>query len=173
MRLVRDQTWSRRGVSLLWNPQALSELAPPQQVMPIRAFIALAKEWPDELPSAGGKTLVVAGTEGILDTLMPDDAERWLEEDLKPLVFGFQEEYEGQAGLVLWLPSGKQRVHMTRASENYFWHCAPPAHGKTLALGRILWGGAEADVGRILDRHEKNQDFDGPAWIGLHHPRVS
>ena len=65
MRLVRDQTWSRRGISLLWNPQVLSELALPQEVIPIRAFVALAKAWPDELPSADGKTLVVAGAEGI------------------------------------------------------------------------------------------------------------
>ena len=173
MRLVHDNTWSRRGISLLWSPQALSELAPPHEVIPIRAFLTLAKVWPDELPSAGGKTLIVAGVEGIVDALSPDDAERWLEEDLKPQVFSFQEEYEGQTGLVFWLPSGKQRVHMLRASGSYLWHCAPPAHGKTLALGRVLWGGAESGVGRILDRHEKNQDVDGPAWIGLHQPRIS
>jgi hypothetical protein len=173
MRLVRDKTWSRRGLSLLWGPETLSELAPPNEVIPIRAFFALVKTWPEELPSARGRTLVVAGMEGVVDSLAPDDAERWLEEDLNPCVFRFQEEYEGQAGLVFWLPSGRQRVHMTRARENYLWHCAPPANGKTLALGRILWGGAEADVGRILDRREMNQDFDGPAWIGLHHPRIS
>jgi hypothetical protein len=111
--------------------------------------------------------------EGVIDTLAPDDAERWLEEDLKPRIFSFQEEYEGQAGLVFWLPSGRQRIHMTRATESYLWHCAPPSNGKTLTLGRILWGGAEADVGRILDTREKSQDCDGPAWIGLHHPRIS
>lgn len=173
MRLVHDKTWSRRGLSLLWGPEALSELAPPQEVIPIRAFFTLVKAWPDELPSADGKTLVVAGMEGVIDTLSQDDAERWLEEDLKPSIFSFQEEYEGQAGLVFWLPAGRQRVHMTRASETYLWHCAPPPAGRTLGLGRILWGGAEADVGRILDAREKNQDFDGAAWIGLHHPRIS
>jgi hypothetical protein len=172
MRIVRDSTWSRRGLSLLWGAETLAQLAPPHEVIPIRSFFSLANNWPDELPSAGGKTLVVVGVEGVVDTLSPEDAERWLEEDLKPHLFSFQEEYEGQAGLVLWLPSGRHRVHMMRATENYLWHCAPPA-GRTMALGRVVWGGAEADVGRILDPREKNQDFDGPAWIGLHHPRIS
>ena len=65
------------------------------------------------------------------------------------------------------------RVRMTRATESYVWHFAPPWQGQTLPLGRILWSGAESDVGRILDPREENQDFDGPAWVGLHHPRIS
>ena len=31
----------------------------------------------------------------------------------------------------------------------------------------------EADVGRILVSEEKNPDFDGDAYVGLHHPRIS
>src|SRR5713101_1792525 len=98
MRLVRDKTWSRRGLSLLWGAETLADLARPDEVVPIRTFFALASMWPNELPSGSGKTLVVAGVEGVVDALSPDDAEKWLEEDLKPRLFGFQEEYEGQAG---------------------------------------------------------------------------
>ena len=42
-----------------------------------------------------------------------------------------------------------------------------------LALGRCLWGGAEADVARILVSEEKEPEFDGDAYVGLHHPRIS
>ena len=173
MRLVQDRSWSRRGVSLLWGPQLLAEIAKPEDVLSIRGFFDLARKWPEDLPSGGGSTLVVAGVEGCLDLLPPEDAEHWLEEDLRPRVLGFQEEYESQTALVLWLPGGGNRVRMTRASESYLWHCGPPWTAQTIPLGRILWSGAENDVGRILDPREKNQDADGPAWVGLHHPRIS
>ena len=173
MRIVRDKTWRRRGLALLWGGGALAEVAKTDEIVPLRAFLSLAESWPDDLPSDKGNALVVAGVEGVLDSLTPDDAEKWLEEDLKPLLFSFQEEYEGQGALILWLPSGRQRVHMKRASESYLWHCGPASGRKTLPIGRVLWAGAEADAGRVLDPSEKNQDPDGTAWIGLHLPRIS
>ncbi len=173
MRLVQDRVWYRRGLSLLWGPELLAEIAKPEEVLSIRGFFELARKWPEDLPSGGGQTLVVAGVEGCLDLLPPPEAATWLEEELRPRLLGFQEEYESQTALVFWLPAGRQRVRMTRAAESYVWHCAPPRQGETLPLGRILWSGAESDVGRILDPREKSQDFDGPAWVGLHHPRIS
>ena len=173
MRLVHDKSWSRRGLSLLWGPELLAEIARPEEVLSIRAFFDLARKWPDDLPSGGGQTLVVAGVEGCADVLPPPEAETWIEEELRPRLLRFQEEYESQTALVFWLPAGRQRVRMTRATESYLWHCAPPWQGQTLPLGRLLWSGAESDVGRILDPREKNRDFDGPAWVGLHHPRIS
>ena len=32
MRVVSDQSWSRRGLSLLWGAEALSRIAQPDQV---------------------------------------------------------------------------------------------------------------------------------------------
>jgi hypothetical protein len=62
---------------------------------------------------------------------------------------------------------------MRPASDEYVWRCAPPFGQQDLPLGRVLWGGAESDAGRILDPDVKDHDFDGAAWIGLHHPRIS
>lgn len=173
MRLAKDKTWSRRGLSLLWSPELLAEIAKPEEALSIRGFFDLARKWPDDLPSGGGQTLVVAGVEGCIDVLPPSEAETWLEEELRPRVLGFQEEYESQTALVFWLPAGRQRLRMTPATDSYLWLCAPPWQGQTLPLGRLLWSGAESDVGRIIDPREKNQDADGPAWGGLHQPRIS
>ena len=74
---------------------------------------------------------------------------------------------------MFWLPTGKNRVKMNRATEAYSWVCAAPHSNQHLDLGRILWAGAETDVGRIIDPNCTNNDPDGPAWIGLHHPRLS
>ena len=173
MRLVRDNSWSRRGVTLLWGAKALANIQGSDEIASIRRFFELARRWPDELPNGKGKSLVVAGVEGCLDTMKPDDAESWLEQDLKEAILGFQTEYEGQAGLILWIPSGRNRIRMNKASEQYLWRCGPPFADKEIELGRILWAGAESDAGHVLDPEEKNQDPDGPAWIGLHHLRIS
>lgn len=173
MRLVLDNSWSRRGVVLLWGSRALAEIAAPDEICSIRGFFELARRWPDALPSGNGSTLVVAGLEGSLDALTPDDASVWLEEDVRPRVLGFQGEYESQCALVFWLPSGRKRIRMAGATEAYSWSCAPPFPSHALALGRILWAGAEQDAGRILDPRETDQNIDGSAWIGLHHPRIS
>lgn len=175
MRIIHNPNWSRRGCSFLWSSTKLAELCNPSEVYSVRQFFELGRDrsWPRDLPSGNGNTLIVAGLEGCLDTLTPDDAETWLERDLKARMLAFQAEYEGQAGLVFFLATGQKRLQMNRATETYALLCAPPFAPQTLAFGRVLFGGAESDAGRIIDPAEKNQDFDGPAWIGLHHPRIS
>ena len=43
----------------------------------------------------------------------------------------------------------------------------------TSPFGRCLWGGAQSDVARILVSAETDPDFDGAAYVGLYHPRIS
>lgn len=173
MKILQGDVWKRRGVSLLWGGEALSVLAQPQQVVSIRQFFAMVGQWPDDLPCNAGNTLVVAGLEGCIDLLPPDEAEDWLKRDCLPAILQFQDEFDGSGALVFWMPTGKNRVKMNRATEGYSWVCSAPHSNQHLDLGRILWAGAEADVGRIIDPDCTNSDPDGPGWIGLHHPRLS
>jgi hypothetical protein len=170
---MRGEGWTRRGFSLLWGPEALARIATPAGVRSLRQLFDLAGHWPDVLPAAHGDGLVVAGLQGCLDALSPEDGVAWLEGDLKEVVLDFQEHYQGGAALILWLPSGRRRIQMAAATEHYTWRCAAPHGGTTLDLGRCLWGGAEADVARILVSEEAHPDVDGAAWVGLHHPRIS
>jgi len=173
MKLHRDRAWTRRGLSLLWDAAALSEIVEPADVVSIRQFFRMAKAWPEELPAAKGDALVVAGLEGCLDALSDDDARTWLERHLKGPILEFQMEYEGAAALIFWLPSGRRRISMSGATEEYFWKGSSTKDEHGLPIGRCLWGGAEADVARIIASDEDSPDFDGPAYIGLYHPRIS
>jgi len=173
MRTHRQKSWMRRGFSLLWAPTVLHALITPDRVLSLREWFSMRSNWPDELPGAEGDALVVAGLEGCLDALSEADAINWLEHDLKAAVLGFQEHFQGQAALILWLPSGRARIGMDLADEEYFWRTAPGRDAARLPLGRCLWGGAEADVARLLVSEEKEPDFDGEAYVGLHHPRIS
>jgi hypothetical protein len=172
MKTLKGDVWKRRGVSLLWEAEAFSALSKPEDVVSIRQFFAMVGNWPNDLPCNDGNTLVVAGLEGCIDLMEPEEAEGWLKSEFLPTVLAFQDEY-GLGALVFWLPTGKSRVRMNRATEAYTWVCSAPHSNQHLELGRILWAGAEADVGRIIDPNNANPDPDGVAWIGLHHPRLS
>jgi hypothetical protein len=173
MKTVTGNVWKRRGFSLLWEPRVLTTVIAPAAVVSIRDFFALRRAWPLDLPGFEGDALVVAGLDGCLDSLSEQDAVAWLENDVKSAVLSFQEHYEGQAALILWLASGRTRIGMDLADEEYFWKVSAGRDSARLPLGRCLWGGAESDVGRILVSDEKNPDFDGNAYVGLHHPRIS
>ncbi|KYF71597.1 hypothetical protein BE17_05985 [Sorangium cellulosum] len=173
MKVQSQRGWTRRGFSLLWEPRVLTGVTAPTAVVSMRGFFALRKAWPDDLPGSEGNALVVAGLDGCLDSLSEQDAVTWLETDLKSAVLSFQEHYEGQAALILWLASGRTRIGMDLADEEYFWKIGAGRDGARLPLGRCLWGGAEADVARILVSDERAPDFDGDAYVGLHHPRIS
>ncbi len=167
-----NQSWSRKGFSLLWDAEAMAAIADPLEVVSIRRMFAMVDDWPDALPVAGGDAIVVAGVEGCLDVLDGPDAERWLTEDLRPAILSFQSFYEGQAGLVFWLPSGRNRITMRGASETYHYkHRGSGEDG--LHIGQLLWSGAENEIERLMNTQDSNADYDGKHWVGLHHPRIS
>jgi hypothetical protein len=172
VRVRYNQGWARRGFALLWDSSVLGQLCAPREVRSLRELFALVDDWPDDLPAAEGNALIVAGLEGCLDVLGSDDAAQWLENDLREAVLSFQDFYEGQAALILWAPSGRNRISMKGASETYYWKHRDAAPDG-LPIGRLLFSGAENEVERLLSSDDPNADYDGKHWVGLHHPRIS
>lgn len=163
------EAWARVGLTLLWGAEALRDLAPPQEVLPLRVLFGRQGDWPDELPSNDGRALVAAGLEATLDCLTPADAEAWLAQDLRDLVLGFQYAYQGQCALVLWLPSGRDRIKYDAPNDAWTW----AAQGDLwLPLGRCLFSGAEKDLRRISPPSWRGAP-EGAGLIGLHQARLS
>jgi len=113
----QDKVWMRRGFTLLWGVKTLGQICQPSHVISVRQLFSMVNAWPEELPASAGDALVVAGLEGCLDVLSGQDAEHWVENDLKDVILSFQDEYEGQAGLIFWVPSGGNRSSMSGATE--------------------------------------------------------
>ena len=69
MRQVLDTVWQRRGTSWLWDEEARNTVCAAGEVWSLRQFLQAAapgaQGWPDDLPSNGGQTLLVAGLEGL------------------------------------------------------------------------------------------------------------
>ena len=169
MKQMTTDGWTRRGISLLWDANALADLANPEEVITIRELVALRGQWPEDLPSNHGNTLVVAGLEGCLDVLSPDDGAEWLAAEAKDAILAFQDAYGLDAALVWWLPGGRSRIEINPASEEMLWRCVSPNQAHVLEIGRILFSGAAADANRIM----ANTALERNAWIGIHCPRVS
>ena len=165
MRQLRDSVWQRRGTSWLWGEEARNQICTASEVWSLRQFLRAKGQWPDDLPSNGGKTLVVAGLDGSLDLLEPAEAELWLADTIKPAVLSFQDEWGSDGALVFWLPGGHSRIKTNLATDEVGWLCHAP-HGHQIDLGRILWGQANEYPQEILLR-------DGGRSAGLFHLRTT
>lgn len=165
MRQTHDTVWQRRGTTWLWDEEARNQICVASEVWSLRQFLRTKGNWRDELPSNGGRTLVVAGLDGSLDLLTPTDAEAWLSDAIKPAVLSFQDEYQGDAALVFWLPTGHNRIKVQAATDEVNWLCHTP-HGHQIDFGRILWGQANEYPQEILLR-------DGGKPAGLFHLRIT
>lgn len=165
MRQLMDTVWQRRGTSWLWDEEARNDICLPDEVWSLRQFLRRVRDWPADPPSNDNKTLVVAGLDGSLDLLTPPDAEIWLSDVIKPAILSFQDEYQGDAALVFWLPGGRKRIRAHAATDDVSWLCQSP-HGHQIEIGRILWGQANEYPQEIMLRDQPN-----PA--GLFHLRIT
>ena len=170
MRQMLDTVWQRRGTSWLWDEEARNTVCSASEVWSLRQFLRAAapsvNEWPEDLPSNDGQTLVVAGLEGSLDLLPPDQGEIWLSDAVKRAILAFQDEYAGEAALVFWLPQGQARLRVQASTDAVNWLCEAPHRGQQLDFGRLLWGEANEYPQEILLR-------EGAKPAGLFHLRIT
>lgn len=158
--------WQRRGTSWIWDEEARNQVCSAIEVWSLRQFLVTVGKWPNDLPSNDNRALVVAGLDGVLDLLAPEDAESWLGDVFKASILSFQDEYAGEAALIFWLPLGHNRIKVQAASDAVTWLCEAPYRGNQLDFGRILWGEANEYPQEILLRV-------GTKPAGLFHLRIT
>lgn len=166
MKQLHDTVWQRRGVSWVWEAEALAQVCVVSEVWSLREFLRAVGQWPEDLPSNNGDTMVVAGLEGCLDLLSLSDAEIWLSDKVKEAILSFQDAYDGQAALVFWLPGGSGRITIHSATDAVLWRCAAPHIESVISFGRILWGEAREYPQEILLPN-------GAKPAGLFHLRIT
>ena len=116
MKQLRDSVWQRRGISWIWDAEALHQVTASREVLSLRQLMLQRSAWPDELPSNHGQSIVIAGLDACLDLLPPSEAEIWLGGTLKETILSFQDFYGGSdASLVFWLPNGQEIAYLVPA----------------------------------------------------------
>jgi hypothetical protein len=166
MKQLLDTVWQRRGTSWIWDEEARNQVCLASEVWSFRQFLRAAGSWPDDLPSNHNNTIVVAGLEGCLDLLTPENAETWLDDAVKDAILSFQDHFQSEAALIFWLPSGQGRFKLNPATDSIEWRCAVPHSESFLAFSRILWGEANEYPQEILLRV-------GSKPAGLFHLRIT
>jgi hypothetical protein len=170
MRQTLYTVWQRRGTSWLWDEEARNTVCDAGEVWSLRQFLQAAalkgNGWPEDLPSNNSQTLVVAGLEGSLDLLAPDQGEIWLADTIKHAILSFQDEWGSDGALIFWLPKGYNRLQINPATDAVSWLCEPPYRGSQLDFGRLLWGEANEYPQEILLR-------EGAKAAGLFHLRIT
>lgn len=176
MQTLWGNGWAKYGTALLWNRHLLQPITQTDQVYSLRQFLRLAQQpldhWPEDLPANHGKTLVVAGLDSCLEVLDPDDAQNWLTDTLRPALLRFQDQYQGDKGLVFWLPEGQARIQYSPAEPSYHWKLGLSGQ-VTFPLLQSLWSGAAQDACHIMATENRQADPIGKEWSGLHLERIS
>lgn len=170
MRQIFDTVWQRRGTSWLWDEEARNTVCAADEVWSLRQFLQAAvpngNKWPEDLPSNDSQTLVVAGLDGSLDLLAPDQDEIWLGDTIKRAILFFQDAYAGEAALIFWLPQGDSRLRVQASTDAVSWLCEATHRGQQFDFGRLLWGEANEYPQEILLR-------EGAKAAGLFHLRIT
>jgi len=170
--VITGDTWTRRGISLLWDPDTLSSITEAKNVLSVRQYLNYYKTvWPEELQTANGYAMVAAGLETILDVMEPSELIEWLEKEFYRSLLSFQNMYEGQCALIFWLPGGQKRVEY-KADGIFYWTCSGPYHGEQIPLSSCLWNGAASDA-KIIAKGLGIHDVKDKGCIGIYHPRIS
>src|SRR3954453_2068082 len=113
---LQDDTWMRCGITLLWDAASINRVCLPELVRSLREFLRFYQaNWPEgTLNLINNRSLVVGGLDAAMDTLNPDDACDWLEQNVYPAVRDFQESVADggrEAALILWLADGNRVFH--------------------------------------------------------------
>jgi hypothetical protein len=171
---VEDEVWTRRGFTLLWSATALGAFcSDTSEIISLRALFQIKQRWPESLPSSSGGALVVTGLEGCMDRISPEDAATWLEEKLRPVMLGFQREYE-DAALIFWFPTGERRVDQKTLDDSFTWKYGPPFQKEAqFPLSFAVFGGAYKDAGKILHAESDARGHKAPAWAGIYLSRMA
>jgi len=170
---LHDNVWTRRGISLLWDADALAAVCKPQQVVSLRHFLLLhAEGWPaDRIPLINDRVIVVAGLDTALDAIGTEEATEWVRAVVYKAILSFQSDVAdggNGAAVILWFTDGP-RFQCHPSEDSYEWKYIAGKTTQFLPLGRWLFNGAEKDVQEIHMRTSPHND----QWIGLFHPRIS
>lgn len=171
--VLSGNSWTHRGISLLWDPATFGSISNIDEIYSIRQYLTLSNtDWPEELPSAGGYAMVVAGIDTIMDVMEPNELVDWLEKVLYPTLLSFQNTYEGQCALIFWITDGQKRLVHNTTDGIFYWKCSGIYHDQLIPLSSCLWNGAAIDA-KLIVNHSSIHDIKDKGCIGLFHPRIS
>ncbi|MEQ1620580.1 MAG: hypothetical protein ABL919_04175 [Methylococcales bacterium] len=162
---LTDDVWKRRGISILWDGDTLTQFDAASKVISLRRFFELYEaDWPeDDIPFVNNDAVMVAGLDVMIDALEPDEAVDWVEQQVYTKIQSFQSCFDSCA-LIFWMAE-KSRWKENAGENSYDWWLSGKYKQQTFPIGRCIWNGAQNGVRRI--------ETPQGQWLGLYHQRIS
>jgi hypothetical protein len=156
---VEAGVWFRQGCSIIWDPRCLSRIVKDSsEITPISTAMRLSKtnSWPDRLPAANGKAMVVVGLDGCLESLDEGEREKWLKEHVKPLVLSFYRKFQTGASLIFFFERGKSSF-IDYMDEAFFWQPTVRTDA-AIPIVKFLYGGSSNEIKRIVSETDPSHE---------------
>ena len=133
MKILSNTSWKRQGSCILFGLTEIQELLNEKSMVSLKEFLSWRKDVPDDPPiPEDADTILVCGLETVMDTLSAEEAQEFLQYQVRPVIkniqdiwtntgvaFGFPQgcmsfkETHGSREEVLFLRSDNQAVHIS------------------------------------------------------------
>lgn len=133
MKILSTTSWQRQGSCILFGLTEIQELLNQKAMVSLREFLSWRNNVPDDPPiPEDADTILVCGLETVMDTLSAEEAQEFLQYQVRPVIkniqdiwtntgvaFGFLQgsmsfkETNGSREEVLFLRSDNQEVHIS------------------------------------------------------------
>ncbi|HVA45326.1 MAG TPA: hypothetical protein VNH11_02975 [Pirellulales bacterium] len=144
MQELTSSSWRRRGCSIVWSPELLSDLIVEQDAVPLRTVLTwMASGFPDS-PPGDRPTVLVGGLQTVLSTASSSSADAvydWLRQNMLPLVRAFQSRWD-RVGLVFVMDGPRQLFDYNMADDVIYFGSAGQDRAKKIKLSLGIWNGA-------------------------------
>ncbi len=155
---VEAGVWFKRGCSIIWDNRCLTRLVKDNtEITPISSALRMAKNnsWPEDLPAAKGRAMVVVGLDGCLESLEDDQREKWLKEHIKPLVFSFYHKFENEGALIFFFERGST-AFIEHSADAFFWR-PTNKNGEALPIVKFLYGGRANEIKTLVSEVDESK----------------
>lgn len=166
MEAITNTVWQRKGSSVIFDQRSLGTFISAGAVISLRQALAWAANLPAHSP-VPGHTIIIAGLETVIETMLPQEAEAFLSTRIRPLLFHLQN-YWTDCGVVFGFTSHPKTFEETSLKEEVLFH---RRDRQTVRLSEGLWdGSATVNMKRIVrEGHQPGEEVT----VGYYVARIS
>ena len=163
---ISSSVWQRKGSSVIFDQESLGPIIAAGSLVSLRTFLGWRRQLP-AMPPVSGKTILVSGLETVLETLPPAEADGFLSQRIRPVIYTLQDRWPEQ-GILFGFTSHHKAFKEATMEEEVLFHRRDQ---KTIRLTEGLWdGSATVNMKRLV---REGAESSGDAVLGYYVARIS
>jgi hypothetical protein len=160
MQEMTAQGWRRRGCSLIWSPELLSDLITSTEATPLSVVLEWQRSGPPNEPPGGARSVLVGGLQTVLEVMPDTDAAySWLRANVLPLC-RLWSNYWASVGLIFVMDGPSKLFNLNEADDLVYFGKSSDRDGR-LCLTRAIWNGAASGSGAFKLVVEGSREVGG------------